>query len=264
MSRTHGSKEFWLAALRPEIADFRAAAAEALASDSAGVPIPSCPGWSMLDLVHHLGYVYDRFLAHISRGVTSDPGQPPISEGTPESHRPSAETAIAFFDERAGKLLETLTLLDPDMPAWNWAPQAKKVSFWQRRAALETAVHRWDAEMALARADPIDEKLSSDGVSEVFDTWIPAGGSRRKGPVDRFGVVHLTATDVGDEWFVRLRGPGIALLDTDTILDNDDHHTRVAADGNASDLLLALYGRIGFDVLKVAGDESLLQALRVG
>jgi uncharacterized protein (TIGR03083 family) len=263
MSRTHGDKEFWLAALRPEIVAFRATAAEALESDP-GIEVPSCPGWSMLDLVHHLGYVYDRFLSHISRGLTSDPGLPPISEGTPQSHRPAADKAIAFFDERAERLLVTLEALDPDMPAWNWAPQAKKVAFWQRRGALETAVHRWDAQMAIARAEPIEEKLASDGVSEVLDTWLPAGGSRRKGPTDRYGVVHLVAADLGDEWFLRLRGLGVALLDTDTILDHEGPETRVEASGSASDLLLALYGRVGFDVLELAGDESLLECLRVG
>lgn len=263
MSRTHGTKEFWLGALRPEISAFRAAAAEALESDPA-IGVPSCPGWTILDLVNHMSWVYDRFLSHISRGVTSDPGLPPISDGTPETHRPPAGEAIAFFDERAQRLLQTLDALDPEMPAWNWAPQAKKVAFWQRRGALETAVHRWDAQMAIARAEPIEEKLAADGVSEVLDTWLPAGGGRRKGPLDRTGVVHLLTDDTGDEWFVRLRGPGVALLDTDTILDHEGPDTRVSAVGSASDLLLSLFGRVGFDVLEIAGDESLLDTLRVG
>jgi uncharacterized protein (TIGR03083 family) len=263
MSRTQGSKEFWLAGLRPEVAAFRDTAAEAIEADPM-IPVPSCPGWSILDLVQHLAYVYDRCMSHVSRGVTSDPGLAPLSDGMPLSHQVGADIAVSFFDERAQKLLRTLDALDPDMPAWNWAPQVKKVSFWHRRMALETAVHRWDAQMALARAEPIEDKLASDGVSEVVDTWLLAGGSRRKGPLDRFGVVHLAAADAADEWFLRLRGPGIALLDTDTLLDNDDPNARAFAAGPASDILLALYGRIGFDVLDVEGDESLLEALRVG
>jgi len=77
-------------------------------------------------------------------------------------------------------------------------------------------------------------------------------------------MVQLVATDAGHEWFVRLRGAGVALLDTDTWLDHDDHGTRVAARGTASDLLLALYGRVGFDVLDLSGDASLLESLRTG
>jgi hypothetical protein len=73
------------------------------------------------------------------------------------------------------------------------------------------------------------------------------------------------AADASQEWFVRLRGPGIALLDTDTLLDSDDHHARVEATGTASDLLLTLWGRVSPEaVLRVTGDAGLLAALRTG
>ena len=47
--------------------------------------------------------------------------------------------------------IDTLEALDPESPAWNWAPQAKKAGFWHRRMAHETSVHRWDTQMALGR-----------------------------------------------------------------------------------------------------------------
>lgn len=53
------------------------------------------------------------------------------------------------------------------------------------------------------------------------------------------------------------------LLDTDTLPD-DNHDAQATVRGTASDLLLAPYGRIGFDVLDVSGDRSLLEALRTG
>ena len=95
-----------------------------------------------------------------------------------------------------------------------------------------------------------------------MDTWLPAG--RRKGPVDLQGVVHLVGTDLAQEWFVRLRGSGIALLDTGTILDTDDHHARAKASGSTSDLQLALMGRKRPDQLAISGDPRLVQALRTG
>jgi predicted lipid carrier protein YhbT len=128
--------------------------------------------------------------------------------------------------------------------------------------AHEVSVHRWDAEAAAGRATPIETKLAADGVNEVLDTWLPAG--RRKGPTDLHGVVHLVATDISYEWFVRLRGAGISLLDTGTILDSDDHHPRAEASGPASDLLLALMGRIDTDNLVVTGDRRLINALHAG
>jgi hypothetical protein len=63
---------------------------------------------------------------------------------------------------------------------------------------------------------------------------------------------------------MRLRDVGVALLDTDTILDTDDHHTRTMAVGTASDLVLAMFGRVLFEVLDVTGDPTLLECLRTG
>jgi uncharacterized protein (TIGR03083 family) len=213
----------------------------------------------MVDLVHHAGGVARWIVAHAGRGTT-DPPEWLVRDRT--DYPPAGET-LAWFDQQTEDLLLSLDQLDPATPAWNWAPQAKVAAFWDRRAAHEFAVHRWDAQMALARAEPIEAKLAADGVSEILDSWLPANRSR-SGPLDRYGVVHLIAVDAGQEWFMRLRGAGVALLDTDTLLDTDDHHTRVEASGTASDIDLALWGRVGFDVLEVAGDESLLESLRIG
>ena len=57
---------------------------------------------------------------------------------------------------------------------------------------------------------------------------------------------------------------GVALLDTGTILDTDAHPALVQVTGTASDLLLALYGRVGLDSLGVQGDRHLIDGLRVG
>ncbi len=122
-------------------------------------------------------------------------------------------------------------------------------------------MHRWDAQLASSLPEPLESKLAGDTVAEVLDTLLPAG--RRRSPSDSTGVVHLAATDLGQEWTVRLRGQGIALLDTDTLLDDDAHPARATASGTASDLALAMWGRVAFDVVETAGDEALLEALRV-
>jgi uncharacterized protein (TIGR03083 family) len=250
----HGTKDFWLAALRADGPALRAAAGEA----SPDRPVPSCPEWTVQELVLHVASLYRWVRSHVGRGVTSKPEPRPTSfEGLP-----TGPAALALWDEEYARLVQLLDALDPGLPAWNWAPQPKTAAFWHRRMAHETSVHRWDAQVAIAAAEPIEAKLAADGVTEVLDTWLPAGRSR--GPGDRVGVVHLVATDAEQEWYLRLRGEGVALLDTDTILDTDDHHTRTIAVGTASDLVLAMFGRVPFDVLDVTGDPTLLEPLRTG
>jgi uncharacterized protein (TIGR03083 family) len=260
MNRMHGTKDFWLGALRVEGPAFQAAVTAA----GADAAVPPCPKWTTVDLVHHLTATYRWVREHVGRGVTDPPAWRP---GGPGSELPSGglapwPPAVDEWADEFAQLTAVLEGLDPELPAWNWAPQAKRAGFWHRRMAHETAIHRVDAQLTAGRVDSIEPKLAADGISEVLDTWLPSG--RRKGPVDRKGVVHLVAADVAQEWYVRLRGEGLALLDTGTLLDSDDHHTRTLVRGTASDLLLALYGRLPLDALEVTGDATLLTALRTG
>jgi len=254
MGKPHGTKDFWLAALRADGAAFRAAVGQ---EGALGHQVPSCPEWTVGALAYHLGWVYRRVHAHANRGITTRP------DNLPDDPRPDDAALLGWWDERYADLLTMFDALDPALPAWNWAPQAKRAEFWMRRMAHETAVHRWDAQMGVTGlTEPVEAKLAVDGITEVLDSWLPAG--LRKGPLDRTGIVALHAMDAGQVWYVRLRGTGIALLDTDTLLDDDEHHERAVAAGSASDLMLALYGRVPFDILDVTGDPSLLEALRTG
>lgn len=259
MTKTHGNKGLWLAGMRADGPAMRDAFEQAAASPAGlGTDVPSRAGWTVLDLVHHVGDRYREVCSHASRGVTSRPEEPPASDPPP-----TGTAAVQWWADEYERLLSLLESVDPSLPAWNWAPRAKEAAFWHRRMAHLTAVHRWDAQTAVGNLEPIEAKLAADGVAEILDTLLPGG--RRRGPVhDRSGMVQLVATDTDNEWFVRLRGVGVALLDTDSWLDHDGHDARALARGHASDLMLALSGRVPFDLLETSGDADLLDALRTG
>lgn len=252
MSRLHGTKDFWIGVLRAEGPAFAAAITEAPPE----TPVLSCPGWTVTDLARHLGGVYHWVHSFAGSGATTPP------ERRRPVEPPTDVAPLEFWRQGYDKLMQLFDGLDPEAPAWNWAPQPKRAGFWPRRMAHETAVHRWDAQLAVAAGEPIEAKLAADGISEVLDTWLPAG--RRKTTGQWHGVVHLSASDAAQDWYLRLRGEGVALLDTATILDHDERRARVEVTGTASDLLLALWGRISFDTLGVSGDRTLLDGLRVG
>ncbi|GAA4570393.1 maleylpyruvate isomerase family mycothiol-dependent enzyme [Micromonospora coerulea] len=251
MSRLHGTKDFWIGALRTDGPAFAAAVAEAPPE----TPVLSCPGWTVADLGRHLAGVYIWARTVVTAGTATRPERPVVEP-------PAGLSPAQWYRQEYDQLMALFDGLDPEAPAWNFAPQPKRAGFWPRRMAHETAVHRWDAQLAVAAGEPIEAKLAADGVSEVLDTWLPAG--RRKSSGQWHGVVQLSATDAAQEWYVRLRGEGMALLDTATIFDHDDHHARAQVTGTASDLLLALMGRVSFDNLGVGGDRGLLGGLRVG
>ncbi len=216
------------------------------------VSVPSCPGWTMLDLVRHLGGVY----GYAVRQVRS-------AERVPDAplEVPDDEVLAALADLHA-ELLLVFAETDPDAPSWNWDRDRPNVAaFWPRRMALETVVHRWDVQNALGLHDdgapaPIDADLACDGVDEVLEQFLPRRRGRAK--EDLTGTVHLHATDaspsVPAEWTVEL-GPRGAVA-VRRVHEKGDAAMR----GPAGELLLACWGRPA--TLDRFGDERLIAAIR--
>lgn len=247
------TKDLWLEALVTEGVAFRAAVAELPLS----AEVPSCPGWTVADLVHHLGSMYRYVREHTARGVTT----PPERRLADYEAEPHAGKLRAWWEEQLYETLDALRALEPDAPAWNWAPQPKQAAFWQRRVAHETSLHRWDAQMATGRAEPIEARLAADGVSEALESFALAGLRHAKEP--RSGMVELHSTDPEQTWYVHLRGEALALLDADSLLDPEEHYPTVTAFGPASDIQLALWGRIGLDILELDGDLEAVASLQI-
>jgi uncharacterized protein (TIGR03083 family) len=233
-------REQYLDALAVESVAFDAAVSTA----PLGARVPPCPAWTVADLVYHLGEVH-YFWGEVARRRLAAPEvEPPV--------RPPDGELVAWAAGQAVELGRILGELDPATPVWTWAPQ-KDVGFIVRRMAHETAVHRWDAESAVGQPGPIEAELASDGIDEFLTFFIDDGrhdGGRRIG-----GSVHLHATDTPGEWLVREEPDG-ALTVTAEHAKGD-----AAVRGPASDLLLALWRRVGLDRVEVLGDRDVAERL---
>jgi uncharacterized protein (TIGR03083 family) len=201
-------------------------------------PVPSCPQWSMRDLVTHLGQTH-RWAEHLVR-LRAAARIPPreMDLDAPAG----AETYAGWLREGAHRLGETLASADPDAPMWAWGAD-QHARFWSRRMLHETAVHRVDAQLALGETATYDERFATDGVDELLDN-LP--GAVRFAP----GVVELR----GDEcWTVALHPAGFSW-------DHGHVDGTVNVSGATTDLLLLLYRRD--DVrprLEVTGRDDVLE-----
>ena len=94
------------------------------------------------------------------------------------SRRPARRRRAGVLGVRqAAELGRILGDADPAASVWTWAPQ-KDVAFIVRRMALETAVHRWDAEAAAAsrgRSTPSWPATASTSSSRSSSTTAPEG-----------------------------------------------------------------------------------------
>ncbi|WP_461036998.1 maleylpyruvate isomerase family mycothiol-dependent enzyme [Streptomyces mayteni] len=180
-------------------------------------PVEHCGDWTLLDLADHLGR--DNIWAVAA--VVERRGD---YESIP-APRERAEL-VAWFAKGSDVLLRTLEA-DPDTPAWTFRPP-HTVGFWQRRRALETLVHRWDAERALGIPGPLDPDLVADGIAEVFDTMAPRMIDRGRATYPD-SALRVAATDTGGTWTY---GPGAPVA---------------TLSGPAEDLFLLLWGRLPRD-----------------
>jgi len=184
--------------------------ADAAASGDLEAPVPTCPGWTLADLIGHLGWVH-RWAAHA------------VTDGTPDGNSPYAgdpPDMVEWYRDSAQHLVDVLASRDPDAPAWTFGPQ-KVAGFWRRRQVHETSVHEYDALAAVGRTESwsIDPALAWDGVDEVASFFYPRQVRlERITPLE--GTIRLVATDVdaapleigSDDPVAELTGPASYLL----------------------------------------------------
>jgi uncharacterized protein (TIGR03083 family) len=206
-------------------------------------PVPSCPEWSVDDLIWHLAEVHWFWATVAEQRIDDESGLEAL--GQPE--RPPSDELIAFGRAQLDHLLGALTGVDPSTPVWTWAHR-HDVGFIQRHQVQEAAVHRWDMELATAPArSPIAAAIAADSIDEFLSISLPFALVDSALP----GSVHLHCTDTEGEWIIHADGTVEPL------------HTKgdVALRGSASDLLLALYHRIPLASLDVIGDTAVAEDL---
>jgi uncharacterized protein (TIGR03083 family) len=221
------------------------AAFAAAARQDPAASVPSCPGWTVHDLVDHLGRVHRRVGGIVQRR-TQEPVDLRSIPGGPED----PEQRIAWFEEGVAALVAGFEGIDEDEPVWNWRYGVQPARFWMRRSPLETAMHRWDAQAAVGATDPVDTELAVLGVEEMADLWLPLQRDQVL-QVSTDASMHLHCTDTPGEWLIRFGPDGATTT-------HEHAKGDVAVRGTASDLYLLLWNRISPERCEVFGDASLL------
>ena len=205
----------------------------------ADAQVPSCPEWTLRDLAKHVGGVQG-FWTHVLAEGTGRPK--PAFDDEP------GPSAGLWLVQIGGFLVNELKAASADTKVWTWNPADQSAAFAARRMAHETAVHRFDAQMANGNPEPIEPALAADGIEEIFvmvDAWPESG--RGEGQ-----TLHLHSAE-GDEWLITMNPDG---------LDIKREHAKgdLALRGAVSDLELVLYDRPPIGDVERFGDESVLDS----
>lgn len=217
--------------------------AEVCADADLSLRIAACPRWWLSDLVWHLTWVHDLFRFVVRERAT----WPKAYERPPRPDRP---LLLPAYRVSFAGLMEELRQADPDTEVWTFTDD-HSVRFVIRRMAHETAVHRWDAEVAVGCETSIDPDLASDGIDEFLTHFVQVADDDAA-PIA--GSVHLHCTDVPGEWTLYAAtddagAPTFRLV-------REHAKGDCALRGTASDLLLVLWRRLPVERIDVVGDAE--------
>ena len=205
------------------------------AGDGLTRPVPTCPEWTLRQLTTHVGRA-QRWAATI---VSTRSAEFIPFRSVPDGKFPDgAAERAAWLTDGAARLIGTVQAAGDDLV---WAfDEMLPASFWARRMAHETAVHRADAQIAVGREPDLTPVLAADAIDE----WLSGTDSATDPRADALPpgrVLHIHATDAAlagsGEWTLRSEAAGISL---------EHGHGRgdVAVRGPAARLLLVLVRRL--------------------
>jgi uncharacterized protein (TIGR03083 family) len=212
------------------------------AAGPTAAPVPTCPDWTVADLASHVGQ-FCGFWAHV---LCEGSGRPKPSFPDP----PAGEAIAEWLAAVSPMLIAELRATPAETPVWTWYEPDQTAGFVARRAAHELSIHRYDAQSARGRCDPIDAEVAADGIDELLGTLVVAG-RRSGGATGQTLHVHGTDDGVPAEWLVTLGADAVEV-------QRQHGKGDLALRGAASDLELLLYGRPTLGAVERFGDPSVL------
>ena len=211
-------------------------------------PVPTCPGWTVADLLEHLGDVYKFWTVQV------EAGNPEARTDPPTRGLPPGGDVVAWFGDAADFLVDVLSSPEPNAedPCWNWSGRDRTLAWVARRMALETAVHRFDLELATGTDWSLAPELAADGIDEWLSVHLATDVPETPGAA-LGGVLCLACDDVPAAWTVEVGGGKLKFREG-----------RAPADavlvGTASDLYLYSWNRVPIDRLQLTGSEAVALA----
>ena len=220
------------------------------AAPSLDAQVPTCPEWTLFDLVQHLGQGRRAWAATVAAGP-ADAKAAPDDPTAPQDR----EALLAWMTASTQQLVDALRAAGPDRGCWTWWGDSQSPSTTgavARHQLQEIALHTYDAQLTATGSAALVDEIALDGVDEFLHTCNATTSPWPHEPAvldyhvteGRSGRLRFSAAGAQ---VARLTTPAIA-ADTSTT-------------STAAELLLAMYGRIPVAALKVDGNMQVLDQL---
>ncbi|MBO0870747.1 MAG: maleylpyruvate isomerase family mycothiol-dependent enzyme [Micromonosporaceae bacterium] len=231
-----------------------------VARDNLTNRVPSCPEWTVYDLVDHVAVVYLQKVECMRLGHRPQSWPPEFGD----------EPVLERLDRGFAALMVEFGTRDAGSPGGTWYEPDPTVGFWARRMAHETLIHRIDAELAAgAGAAPIPAELALDGIDEVLECFLRYGSRAWREdfvadlPTVPAPPVLIASGDRG--WLVRAAPEGV-LVEPGSPVAPGSGRAAARIEGGPADVLRWLWRRDPLGTapatVGISGDTGLVEQLR--
>jgi uncharacterized protein (TIGR03083 family) len=218
-------------------------------------PVPSCPDWTLGMLLRHLGGGQRWAEETVRTRATGFLADDQVRKLHGDD---SGDVPADWLIEGATRLADVLRADGPDTRVWTPLDEHGTTSFWARRFAHETLIHRADAALATGTRFTVAAPVALDAVEEWLELdSLPVHFEYRPAKRELLGpgrTLGFEASDSTAAWVVDLTGDVISWR-------CGPEPVAVTVRGAVTDLLLTLYRRrpIERPGLEISGDRELLR-----
>lgn len=209
-------------------------------------PVPGCPGWTVADLLTHLGVVH-RWVIQRVRHRRGAGGAAPVNSGDPRGWY------TAGWREAYAVLAEAPVAT----PAVTWCPFDTTIGFWRRRMLHEIVIHAVDALAACPSSGSmwsVPPEVALDGIDEVLRVFL--GIRVGRSPAGSGKLVEIRAGD--RHWTVGMtEGRTLEVYSLP-----DPPRPEATLTGEPAGVYRWLWGRAEDSVVSFGGDLSVISDLR--
>ena len=217
-------------------------------------PIPTCPKWTLTDLVGHIGATQRWVSTIVGEGI-SDPAQA-FAVGWEEAPADPTEWS-SWLKEGAGRAQAVFEAASDGRTVFDPSGGGDGVTFWSRRIFGEISVHRIDAAVALERSYQIDKTDAAAAIDDWLGNMASSGWAANvPGFADAMRgdgqTIAWVADDADRAWLVRR-------TDAPLVLTHDRDDAQVTIKGPARELLQIVSRRRPLDAAEsstVVGDRA--------
>ncbi|WP_416972497.1 maleylpyruvate isomerase family mycothiol-dependent enzyme [Streptomyces sp. 4F14] len=225
---------------------FRTAVA---AAPSLDVQVPTCPEWTLADLVHHIGEGRRRWAAIVQAGPADAP-PPPVTAELPEDRAAHSE----WLAESTRQLVDALAQAGPDQGCWTWWPASQSprtAGAVARHQLQQLLVHTYDAQLTAGTPHTLPAEIARDGVAEFLTTCCATTSPWPHAPA----TLDFLTTDA-PAWRLTLSAEGARATTPPTATP-----PTASVEGTAEEVVLYLHGRAPVSSLKAEGDVTVFGRL---